>query len=213
MHHVFHCAVTSPSEPAGSQDAQTRHGTLLALCALECVLYCNLAVLEQPRSSIRRGLTEWIALLAMLRVHETWTSSCAFGSPRQKQFRFLSAGINLARIHRPCTCARKHLPVRGRCAKSSATYNPGLTSSLAPSGPLRAVGEADVDVSGLERTAVTSLALSPWGLDHVWTWPRHVLGILCRMSRTCVTPTLPCRRLALLSGLRHVCRRAACTGL
>ena len=101
-------------------DQKTRHGTLImALRALaillKCLLYCVMATLEQPRASIMAALDEWRRFLRMMDVGDYWTSSCAFGSPHQKQVRFLVARLSLAvPLH------KKHLPVRGRWAKASA---------------------------------------------------------------------------------------------
>ena len=236
--------VRNRAQPRGFDPSlfKTRNGTLMALRALaillKCVLYCVMASLEQPRSSIMATLKEWVALLRNMAVGEYWTSSCAFGSRHQKQFRFLTAWLDLTALHRPCRCSQKHVPVRGRWAKASATYTPGLVHEmgrifgLALRSTRAQVRKHDLEVEGLERASTSTFALSlPWEVDSVWRWPNPVhINILesstiCRLFLRLACRHGPCRFAYLCdshvaqsaigkgrsgSGLRHVCRRSSC---
>eukprot|EP00435_Cladocopium_sp_Y103_P014486 s4341_g3.t1 len=60
-----------------------------------------LALLETPRRSKMAWLEEWRWLLGLPNVEETYTASCSYGSPFQKEFRFL-------------TCNMRSVPLRSK---------------------------------------------------------------------------------------------------
>ena len=199
-------------------------------------------MLEQPRSSIMTALPEWKSLQDMPRISSVWTSSCAFGSPHLKQFVFLCSCLDASSIHRKCSCQGKHLPVKGRHAKASATYVHGLVVSIGSllTRALRArhlwLSEVDLDVSGLERVSTTDLAQAlPWRVVSDFAWPNEVhinileASVLARLYKKVAIEEGRCRFVALCDshvaqaslakgrspavGLRHVTRRSSMVSL
>ena len=113
-----YCYAADHSPPRGfnSLDPRTLNGTVLVLRALAVLQkYGSLPCWVSPAPRQRAPWKSGRDCSAYWGFSEMWTSSCVFGSPHQKQFRFLSVwGV-----------AGKHLLVRGRHSKA-ATYTPGL---------------------------------------------------------------------------------------
>ena len=171
-----------------------------------------------------------------------WTSSCAFGSEHLKQFVFLCAWLDASSLHRPCTCRKKHKPVKGKHAKASATYTPGLAvevCSLLTKALIHRrsrLADANLETSGLERISTTDLALSlSWREESCWEWGNEVhinileASVISRLYKKVAVETGPCRFTNLCDshvaqsavgkgrsasdGLRHVTRRTSMISL
>ena len=166
-------------------EPRTRLGNACAFRGLAILLKCKktgtLGMLETPRSSIMTALEEWERLASLDGFRSVWASSCAFGSPHLKLFLFFVYGFDPSVIHRKCTCTKKHLPVKGKHAKASATQASGLVAEIGAMihGALRRrkrlLLQTDVYGFGLERVSSTDLALSlDWRTDQVWTWKNEV---------------------------------------
>ena len=229
-----------PAEP------RTRLGNACALRGLALFDKCRatgiIGMLENPRSSIMTALEEWKRIARKVNVDTVWTSSCAFGSPHLKQFVFLATGVDPSGLHRKCECTRKHKPVKGKHAKASATYTPGLVVEIGAllSRAIRArrcaIHDLDIEVSGLERVAATDLALSlPWQTQSAWSWGNEVhinileASTICRLYKQVGSEHGPCRFVNLCDshvaqsalgkgrsasdGLRHVTRRSSMIAL
>ena len=155
-------------------------GNRLAYAAL-CLLFAGLRLRvfglgEQPRRSKMRWLRHWKRLL-LLGAVETWTASCAFGSPHRKEFCFLSVGMDASSIHRPCPGNHAHIPIQGAYTKPSAVYTPGLALALATlfRDHLRALDSSvqrlSLRADGLEDLASDDLCVSlPWRTHSSWKW-------------------------------------------
>ena len=155
-------------------------GNRLAYAAL-CLLFAGLRLRvfglgEQPRRSKMRWLRHWKRLL-LLGAIETWTASCAFGSPHRKEFCFLSVGMDASSIHRPCPGNHAHIPIQGVYTKPSAVYTPGLALALATlfRDHLRALDSSvqrlSLRADGLEDLASDDLCVSlPWRTHSSWKW-------------------------------------------
>eukprot|EP00435_Cladocopium_sp_Y103_P069119 s624_g32.t1 len=90
-----------------------------------------IALLETPRRSKMAWLQEWIRLLELPNIEEVYTASCSFGSPFQKEFRFLVCNMRAGSICKPCTRDHSHVRIQGQLTKGSAVYCPGLARALA----------------------------------------------------------------------------------
>ena len=175
-------ALRSYAIPEGfcPDDPRVWLGNRLAYAAL-CLLYVALRLRvfglgEQPRRSKMRWLKHWKRLL-LLGARETWTASCAFGSPHRKEFCFISVGMDVASLHRPCPGNYTHIPIEGAFTKPSAVYTPGLALALACQfrDHLKALDLAserlDLKVDGLEDVISDDLSLAlPWSCRSSWRW-------------------------------------------
>ena len=116
-------------------DPKTLLGTTLACRSLAAIDKGSQvgapSLLEQPRRSKMRKLSEWQALLELDRADEVWTSSCAYGSPHLKEFVFLFCHMNAEKVHKPCSKDHIHVKIQGSYTKASATYVDGLAQELA----------------------------------------------------------------------------------
>lgn len=132
-----HPASRGYDQPRGYQplEEKTLEGTELALRSLAIIKLCaslrKPGLLEQPRKSKMRRLEEWIALLALGLAEENWAASCAYGSPHQKEFVFLSTGLPAGDLHRKCTRDHQHIPIQGKWTKQSAVYTDQLAWAIA----------------------------------------------------------------------------------
>eukprot|EP00435_Cladocopium_sp_Y103_P061748 s675_g23.t1 len=116
--------------------------------------------LETPRRSKMAWLSFWRFLLTFSNVEETYTASGSYGSPHEKEFRFLTCNMKPAGICRPCTRNHEHVRIQGQYTKGSAVYCPGLVEALAHlfdkhlKAKRRVVKSQLIDVSGLESVFV-----------------------------------------------------------
>ena len=156
------------------QCEKTRTGNILALRALfllSVARQCFLPGLcEQPWTLMMRFLRQWQALEKKEGVKTTRTESCAFGSPHQKSFRFLSAWLDTKAMEERCDRSHRHVVVEGKYTKASASYTPKLARAIAScfANSIRARQSAlkeveDGTVKGLENQLVNAVAMrSPW---------------------------------------------------
>ena len=169
------------------EDPKTKEGTELALRALSLILFAaslNVpAILEQPRRSKMRKLSEWLFLIASGLAYETWLASCQYGSPHQKEFVLLSTFPETAGLHRRCTKDHSHVKIEGVWTKASAVYTDQLAEALAGSFDKalsrrhRETRAHDKKAAGLENIAVNDYLLSGgWFTKKVWSWkkPAHI---------------------------------------
>ena len=133
--------------------------------------------LETPRRSKMAWLTFWRFLLTLANVEETYTASCSYGSPHQKEFRFLTCNMRPAGICKPCTRDHDHVRIQGKYTKGSAVYCPGLVKALAEmfskhlDARRQILRSQIIDVSGLESAFVNEVVKrSWWEVSSVWKW-------------------------------------------
>lgn len=72
--------------------------------------------LEQPRRSKMAWLREWRSLVRSGDFLEAVLAACQFGSPHQKEFRFLVHGL-LEELERRCTRDHAHVRIQGSYTK------------------------------------------------------------------------------------------------
>ena len=136
-----------------------------------------LALIETPRRSKMAWLKEWRYLLSLPNVEETFTASCSFGSPFQKEFRFLTCNMRSSSICKPCTRDHKHTVIQGQLTKGSAVYCPGLAQALAKLFVDHLALEKvfakknDLKAAGLESVLVNELLKRfQWEVSSCWKW-------------------------------------------
>ena len=163
------------------------NGNRLAFACMQIFLACIfsyvVALLETPRRSKMAWLQEWLRLLRYENVEETFTSSCAYGSVHQKEFRFLTCNMKSSSICKPCSRDHPHMRIEGGYTKQSAVYCPGLALALAQlfAKHLRAqtsfFEKHDLRAEGLESVFVNELMNTcKWYVGSVWKWvgPSHI---------------------------------------
>ncbi|CAE7889207.1 mok12, partial [Symbiodinium necroappetens] len=204
----------------------------------KCLSTGAAAVLELPFASPAWGAAELVALCEKPGVGLHTTASCSHGSSFLKRHRFLSARCCLTAACKPCTCVGKHRPVRGKSARPNRSHVPGLAFALADCfetelrGRAALLREQDLDVAGLERIALSDLALSlDWTEEEVWAWKGQVhinileASALGRLFKRVALESAPLRFCALCDsqvarcavikgrspspGLRHATRRTS----
>ena len=132
-----HPACRSYQQPRGwnQKSRKVWCGNRLAFACLTLLLAAAhnrvLGLLETPRRSKMGWLAEWLYLLSLPNVEETFTASCSFGSAFQKEFKFLTCNMRAKGICKPCARDRKHVRIQGQLTKGSAVYCPGLAAALA----------------------------------------------------------------------------------
>ena len=131
---------------------------------------------EQPRRSKMRWLPHWKRLLALGAV-EAILASCMYGSPHQKEFVFVAAGMKVGLLERRCTRDHHHVPIQGAFTKPSAVYCEGLASTLAIffRDHLRAaeaaMGRLELHCEGLEDQLTNDYCVAlPWKQWSSWKW-------------------------------------------
>ena len=136
-----------------------------------------LALLETPRRSKMAWLSEWKWLLGLPNVEETYTASCMYGSPHQKEFRFLTCNMRSHSICRPCSRNHKHIKIEGKFTKGSAVYCPGLAKALAQlfakhlEVEKRYLQQHALRTEGLESVFVNEfMKVAKWQVRGVWKW-------------------------------------------
>lgn len=87
-------------------------------------------LLEQPRRSKMRKLTEWQFLCSVWGAKETFTASCMFGPIHKKEFVFLTSGIDTSQLMRSCDGSHQHVQIAGKWSKPSAVYTDELAEAL-----------------------------------------------------------------------------------
>eukprot|EP00435_Cladocopium_sp_Y103_P031603 s2642_g8.t1 len=184
-----HPASRSYECPRGFQptEEKTLQGTTLALRALSLMWKASQVeapgLLEQPRKSKMKKLSEWRYLIEAGLAEEFATASCMFGSIHQKEFVFLLCFLEGERISRKCSRDHEHIPIEGKWTKPSATYVDGLALALADlfhralTKKLRADKHLNDKKGGLENPLCNDVLLShEWKTLAVWRWkiPRHI---------------------------------------
>ena len=148
------------------------------LCLLKCALEAGaFGLLETPRRSKMAWLEEWRRLLSVDGIEETFTASCSFGSPFQKEFRFLTANMRPEGIKFPCTRDHVHVKIEGSLTKGSAVYCPQLAMALAKlfqrhlQAQTMAYARADIQTTGLESPMTNEVVTTAqWETVSVWKW-------------------------------------------
>lgn len=211
------CTTFSPAQHPASRrydcprgydptDPKTLLGTTLALRSLSLIkkgseMKCP-GLLEQPRRTKMRRLSEWQYLLNALLAEEIWTAGCMFGSPHNKEFVFLICNMEAEFLHRKCDRSHQHVRIEGQFTKLSAVYTDELASCIglafdrALRQKLRLERIHDPKVSGLENPLCNEALLSSrWKVGAVWKWPRplHINILETRVVQTLL------KRLALES--------------
>eukprot|EP00438_Fugacium_kawagutii_P011937 Skav228683 [mRNA] locus=scaffold111:87828:94995:- [translate_table: standard] len=178
-----HPAVRSYKVPRGfcPQQPKTWVGNRLCFGGLTMILCAAhadvIGLFETPRRSKMAWLQEWQYLLSLPNVQEVTTASCMFGSPHQKEFRFLTCNMNASPIHRKCSRDHVHIKIEGAITKGTAVYTPGLVYEL---GHLFAkhldfqadlFSKCDVEVNGLEEPLSCELSrCAKWTEGSSWKW-------------------------------------------
>ena len=150
------------------------HRMALLLVALYAEV---LALLETPRRSKMAWLKEWLYLLTLAGVREVSAASCAFGSIRQKEFRFLTANMDPTSVSRRCTRDHPHVKIEGCLTKGTAVYCPGLVQALADlfqshlEKQQKAADAVDLQTDGLEEALVNeAIRCESWYCGSNWKW-------------------------------------------
>ena len=169
------------------KDPKTLTGTTLALRALTLMkvaaTYRTPGLLEQPRRSKMKRLSEWQYLVNQGLCEEVWCASCMYGSPHLKEFVFLIAAMDASSLHRRCDGSHRHIKIEGKWTKPSATYTDELAFALARvfhyalQSKLINLSQEEPEVDGLENVMVNDIMLSKeWHTQKVWRWkkPSHI---------------------------------------
>lgn len=180
----------SRDRPIGFNTAceKTKVGNILALRALFLLSvawrYYIPGLAEQPWTSMMRFLKPWQDLQEKEGVRTTRSDSCAFGSPHQKSFCFLSVWLDPGELNRRCSRDHKRVVVEGRYTKASASYTPCLASAIAScfhaaiqARKAALLEEDEKPVRGLENQLVNTVALSSkWKKVDAWSFQtkRHI---------------------------------------
>ncbi len=243
-----HPSLRAYRQPRGFNplEARTLLGTCLALRSLGLMLVASrvgaIGLLEQSRRSKMAWLDEWQAFLENEWAHEEWCASCMYGSPHQKEFRFLVTNCDSAEIHRKCDRSHSHVKIEGKYTKASAVYTDGLAKALAAciSKALRRKKAVEnyqaTKDAGLESTVFNDVLLnSKWEVEEQWSWKKdahiniHEAAAVLRLLKNQALSKPRCRfavgvdsnvALSALAkgrspsyGLRPVLRRSACVAL
>ena len=122
-----------------------------------------------------RRLSEWQTLLLLGRAEETWTASCMWGSPHQKEFIFLTVHMETRALHRKCDQSHSHIRIEGKWTKPSATYTNPLAYGIATCfdkalrTKLKRLQLQEPKTLGLEGLLCNEVILSrKWQVDKVW---------------------------------------------
>ena len=178
-----HPCIRSYRQPRGfcQKDPKTWVGNRLAFAALCLLLVAagtnTFGLGEQPRRGKMAWLREWIYLLSLMNVRETFTASCSFGSPFQKEFRFITVNMLPDGICRPCSRDHEHVRIQGTLTKGSAVYCPGLVTALGCmfekhlKHAEKLEAKLDISTSGLESWLVNDVAKNAeWRVSASWKW-------------------------------------------
>lgn len=118
--------VRSYKEPRGfcRDHPKVMHGNCLAFRSLILMRagrrHRRPCGLEQPRRSKMAWLDEWRSLVDSGDFCEAVLAACQFGSPHQKEFRFLLLLIAVAEVERHCTRDHAHVKIQGKFTRPSA---------------------------------------------------------------------------------------------
>ena len=184
-----HPASRSYSCPRGFDptEEKTLIGTTLALRALALIdkgaQVRAPGLLEQPKRSKMRRLSEWLYLIEVGLAKEFFTASCMYGSPHLKEFVFLTCWLDGSLMSRKCSRDHEHVQIAGKYTKPSATYVDALASAIADSfhagllTKLRVERFTNDKKGGLENPLCNEVLLSKkWETVAEWRWnrPRHI---------------------------------------
>ena len=156
-------------------------GNRLAFACLSLILVTAhsmvLALLETPRRSKMGWLKEWLYLLSLPNVEENFTASCSFGSPYQKESKFLTCNMRARGICKPCTRDHEHVRIQGQLTKGSAVYCKGLAVALANLFHVHLQIEEnflqkhEIAAEGLESVFVNEvMKRQAWKVGSAWRW-------------------------------------------
>lgn len=133
------------------------------------------AGMEQPRRSKMCWLRQWRSMLSRGAV-EAVLAACQFGSPHQKEFRFLLAGIRGDMVEMRCRGGHQHIKIEGKYTKQSAIYPPAMAEHLSLAfvdalARMRLRDESDRRRGGLQGLLVDDvLRTEGWKESCVWYW-------------------------------------------
>ena len=174
----------SYKEPYGfcRENPRVIHGNCLAFRSLVLLRvgrrYRRPCGLEQPRRSKMAWLSEWISLVESGDFEEAVVAACMFGSPHQKEFRFLVHLLEIADLEKRCSRDHTHVRIQGKYTKNSAIYTPelGLHLAIAFKNALRREAnreEPEWSLAGLESVLSNDVMLSSsWREVASWFWKR-----------------------------------------
>ena len=156
-------------------------GNRLAFACLSLILVAAhsmvLALLETPRRSKMGWLKEWLYLLSLPNVEENFTASCSFGSPYQKESKFLTCNMRARGICKPCTRDHEHVRIQGQLTKGSAVYCKGLAVALANLFHVhlqieeKFLQKHEIAAEGLESVFVNEvMKRQAWKVGSAWRW-------------------------------------------
>eukprot|EP00438_Fugacium_kawagutii_P024536 Skav223316 [mRNA] locus=scaffold200:41903:46588:+ [translate_table: standard] len=162
------------------KNPRTFHGNQLAFRCLTMMKTAlrtrTRGMLETPRRSKLRWTPHWIAVLEE-GAKENFLASCMFGSPHQKEFCFMSVGMDISPICLKCSRDHPHIRVEGKYTKDSATYVHGLAVALAHMyyehlrGDRLELESKSLAGNGLEDLFTNELCLGlHWQVLHAWHW-------------------------------------------
>ena len=151
--------------------------------AFRCILLLQVAkrtggfgAIEQPLRSKMRWLPHWRRMMR-LGAKEVHLASCAFGSPHEKKFCFMSINMSMEPLRRKCSRDHTHVRIQGKFTKPSATYTKGLAIALAKNFRDHIVArkitleQCDLDVAGLEDVISNDILSSfEWEEQDSWSW-------------------------------------------
>ena len=130
---------------------------------------------QTPRRSKMAWLRAWKFLMTLPGVQETYTPSCSYGSPFQKEVRFLACNMVISSLCRPCTQDHKHIRIHSQYTKR--IYCPRLAEAIAElfAKHLRAERKLrknqQVFPFGLESVLINEVAKrAQWSTSSVWKW-------------------------------------------
>jgi hypothetical protein len=133
--------------------------------------------LETPRRSKMAWLSFWQFLLSLPNVEETYTASWSYGSPHQKEFRFLTCNMRPANVCKPCSRDHEQVRIQGKYTNGSAVYCPGLVEALANMSSRHLDARRQIlqnqiiNVAGLESAFVNEVVKrSVWEVCSAWKW-------------------------------------------
>ena len=155
-------------------------GNLLAMRSLMLIQVAKrvgaFGAIEQPLRSKMRWLPHWRRMI-LLGAREVHLASCAYGSPHEKKFCFMSVNMDMEPLRRKCSRDHTHVRIEGKFTKSSATYTRGLAIALARSfrdhvaARKIAMQRLDVETSGLEDVVSNDISCAwRWKEEDSWRW-------------------------------------------
>lgn len=156
----------------------------MILCAAHADV---IGLFETPRRSKMAWLSEWNYLLDLPNVQEQVTASCMFGSPFQKEFRFLTCNMEASSIRRKCDRSHFHIRIEGSITKGAAVYTVGELGRIFSEHlefQQKLSMDLDVHSPGLEEPLSCEISrCAQWTVGSSWKWKgKSHINVLERAS-------------------------------